>query len=132
MLAEALSLGAELGVLPTVMRPALQNGPTDSRTLRELEEMRFTWYEKDIDNAVKMAATVDRELVLSPFVAAMRDIDLPGDGALLAGRGRRSPDPLGSAQGRQPQPVRSSASEIPYVSRTATPSPSSRNTAWSV
>ena len=87
-LAEALSLGAELGVPPTVLRPALQNGPTDSRTLRELEEMRFTWYEKDIDNAVKMAATVDRELVLSPFVRRlMRDIDVPAMAALLEDRG---------------------------------------------
>jgi 3-hydroxyisobutyrate dehydrogenase-like beta-hydroxyacid dehydrogenase len=88
VLAEALSLGAELGVPPTVMRPALQNGPTDSRTLRELEEMRFTWYEKDIDNAVKMAAAIDRELVLSPFVQRlMRDIDVPKMAALLADRG---------------------------------------------
>jgi 3-hydroxyisobutyrate dehydrogenase-like beta-hydroxyacid dehydrogenase len=88
VLAEALSLGAELGVPPTVMRPALQNGPTDSRTLRELEEMRFTWYEKDIDNAVKMAATIDRSLVLSPFVQKlMRDIDVPTMAALLEDRG---------------------------------------------
>jgi 3-hydroxyisobutyrate dehydrogenase-like beta-hydroxyacid dehydrogenase len=88
VLAEALSLGAELGVPPSVLRPALQNGPTDSRTLRELEEMRFTWYEKDIDNAVKMAATVHRELVLSPFVQRlMRDIDVPKMAALLADRG---------------------------------------------
>jgi 3-hydroxyisobutyrate dehydrogenase-like beta-hydroxyacid dehydrogenase len=88
VLAEALSLGAELGVPPTVMRPALQNGPTDSRTLRELEEMRFTWYEKDIDNAVTMAATIDRSLVLSPFVQRlMRDIDVPKMAALLEDRG---------------------------------------------
>lgn len=88
VLAEALSLGAELGVPATVMRPALANGPTDSRTLRELEEMRFTWYEKDIDNAVTMAATVDRELVLSPFVQKlMRDIDVPRMAALLEDRG---------------------------------------------
>jgi 3-hydroxyisobutyrate dehydrogenase-like beta-hydroxyacid dehydrogenase len=88
VLAEALSLGAEMGVPPAVMRPALANGPTDSRTLRELEEMRFTWYEKDIDNAVKMAATVDRELVLSPFVQRlMRDIDVPKMAALLEDRG---------------------------------------------
>jgi 3-hydroxyisobutyrate dehydrogenase-like beta-hydroxyacid dehydrogenase len=88
VLAEALSLGAELGVPPTVMRPALVNGPTDSRTLRELEDMRFTWYEKDIDNAVRMAATIDRELVLSTFVQRlMRDIDVPKMAALLADRG---------------------------------------------
>jgi 3-hydroxyisobutyrate dehydrogenase-like beta-hydroxyacid dehydrogenase len=86
--AEALSLGAQLGVPVSVLRTALENGPTDSRTLRELQEMRFTWYEKDIDNAVQMAATVDRELVLSTFVQRlMRDIDVPKMAALLADRG---------------------------------------------
>ena len=88
VLAEALSLGAELGVPPSVLRPALQNGGTDSRTLRELQEMRFTWYEKDIDNAVAMSATVGRDLVVSRFVQRlMRDIDVPAMAALLAGRG---------------------------------------------
>jgi len=88
VLAEALSLGAELGVPVSVMRPVLEDGPADSRTLRELQEMRFTWYEKDIDIAVRMAATVDRELVLSTFVQRlMRDIDVPKMAALLADRG---------------------------------------------
>src|SRR6185503_11017561 len=88
VLAEALSLGAELGVPVSVMRPVLEDGPADSRTLRELQEMRFTWYEKDIDIAVRMAATVDRELVLSTFVQRlMRDIDVPKMSALLADRG---------------------------------------------
>ena len=86
--AEALSLGAELGVPVGVLRPVLENGPVDSRTLRELQEMRFTWYEKDIDTAVQMAATVGRELVLSTFVQRlMRDIDVPRMAALLADRG---------------------------------------------
>ena len=50
--------------------------------------MRFTWYEKDIDNAVAMSATVDRELVVSRFVRRlMRDIDVPAMAALLAGHG---------------------------------------------
>ena len=88
VLAEALSLGAELGVPPSVLRPVLQQGGTDSRTLRELEKMRFTWYEKDIDIATRMAATVDRELVLAPFVQRlMRDVDPPAIAALLADRG---------------------------------------------
>lgn len=86
--AEALSLGAELGLPVGVLRPVLENGPVDSRTLRELQEMRFTWYEKDIDTAVQMAATVGRELVLSTFVQRlMRDIDVPKMAALLADRG---------------------------------------------
>ena len=86
--AEALSLGAELGVPVGVMRSVRADGPADSRTLRELQEMRFTWYEKDIDTAVQMAATVGRELVLSTFVQRlMRDIDMPKMAALLADRG---------------------------------------------
>jgi 3-hydroxyisobutyrate dehydrogenase-like beta-hydroxyacid dehydrogenase len=88
VLAEALSLGAELGVPVGVLRPVLEDGPADSRTLRELQEMRFTWYEKDIDTAVQMAATVDRELVLATFVQRlMREIDVPTMAALLADRG---------------------------------------------
>jgi 3-hydroxyisobutyrate dehydrogenase-like beta-hydroxyacid dehydrogenase len=88
VLAEALSLGAELGVPPAVLRPALQHGGTDSRTLRELQEMRFTWYEKDIDNAVAMAGTVGRNLVVSRFVQRlMRDVDVPAVAALLDGSG---------------------------------------------
>jgi 3-hydroxyisobutyrate dehydrogenase-like beta-hydroxyacid dehydrogenase len=88
VLAEALSLGAELGVPVSVMRPVLEDGPADSRTLRELQKMRFTWYEKDIDTAVEMAATVGRELMLSTFVQRlMRDIDVPKMAALLADRG---------------------------------------------
>ncbi len=88
VLAEALSLGAELGVPPSLMRPALVAGPSDSRTLRELEDMRFTWYEKDIDNAKEMAATVNRELVLSRYVQKlMRSVTVAGMADLLADEG---------------------------------------------
>jgi 3-hydroxyisobutyrate dehydrogenase-like beta-hydroxyacid dehydrogenase len=137
LLAEALSLGAELGVPVSVMRRVLESGPADSRTLRELQEMRFTWYEKDIDVAVRMAATVGRELVLSTFVQRlMRDIDVPKMAALLADRGtveltgtlEAAPAPTvhartappGRPQPRRSSPPsgrptrsRSSASEIP-------------------
>ena len=83
---EALSLGQELGIRPQQMRPALYTGPTDSRTLREMEQMRFTWYEKDIDNAVDMAASVDRTLIFSPVVQKlMRGINVTNVASLLAG-----------------------------------------------
>ncbi|MFD7443670.1 NAD-binding protein [Streptomyces sp. NPDC059909] len=83
---EALSLGLELGISPERMRPALYNGPTDSRTLRELEEMRFTWYEKDTDNAISMAAEIDRTLYFNPIVGEfMRGINVKNVAALLAG-----------------------------------------------
>ena len=59
---EALELGRRLGVDVPTLRRALMSGPTDSRTLRELEQMRFTWHAKDLANAFAMAAVVDVEL----------------------------------------------------------------------
>ena len=83
---EALSLGLELGIAPELMRPALNTGPTDSRTLREIEEMRFTWTEKDNDNAVEMASAVDRTLIFSPLVQKlMRGINVANVESLLTG-----------------------------------------------
>jgi 3-hydroxyisobutyrate dehydrogenase-like beta-hydroxyacid dehydrogenase len=83
---EALSLGLELGIAPELMRPALNTGPTESRTLREIEEMRFTWYEKDIDNTVEMASAVDRTLIFSPLVQKlMRGINVANVENLLTG-----------------------------------------------
>lgn len=85
---EALSLGSELGVSPVVMREALKVGTTDSRTLRELEDMKFTWYEKDTDNAVVMAAEVGRELGFTEVVRGyMREINVDNVAQLLEGRG---------------------------------------------
>ena len=84
---EALSLGLELGVTPEQLRPALGNGPTDSRTLHELEDMRFTWYEKDTDNALAMADQVDRTLYFTPIVREfMRGINVDNVAALLDGK----------------------------------------------
>lgn len=84
---EALSLGLELGVAPEQLRPALGHGPTDSRTLHELEDMRFTWYEKDTDNALAMAEQVGRTLHFTPIVRElMRGIDVDNVAALLEGR----------------------------------------------
>lgn len=83
-IAEALSLGSRLGVPPELMRPALAAGPTDSRTLREIELMRLTWYVKDIDNAQRMARTVDMPLPLTDEVRRLMDhITVPGIAALL-------------------------------------------------
>ena len=85
---EALSLGSELGVSPVVMREALKVGTTDSRTLRELEDMNFTWYEKDTDNAVAMAAEVGRDLGFTEVVRGyMREINVDNVAQLLEGRG---------------------------------------------
>jgi 3-hydroxyisobutyrate dehydrogenase-like beta-hydroxyacid dehydrogenase len=83
-LAEALSLGAACGVAPAQLRAALATGPTDSRGLHDLEQMRFTWFEKDIDNAVRMAAGVGRGLPLGTRVQQlMRSVDVAGMAELL-------------------------------------------------
>lgn len=59
---EALELGRQLGVPVSAMRTALMDGTTDSRTLRDLEHMRFTWYAKDLANAFAMAEGLDLDL----------------------------------------------------------------------
>jgi 3-hydroxyisobutyrate dehydrogenase-like beta-hydroxyacid dehydrogenase len=59
---ESMRLAADLGVEPSVLRAALELGPTDSRALREIEYMRFTWYAKDIDIAEELAEPVGRDL----------------------------------------------------------------------
>jgi 3-hydroxyisobutyrate dehydrogenase len=78
---ESLRLAERLGVDPARLRAALEEGPTDSRTLREMEQMRFTWYVKDIEIAQELAggvgmelpvATVSRRLMDSISVASMK------------------------------------------------------------
>jgi 3-hydroxyisobutyrate dehydrogenase-like beta-hydroxyacid dehydrogenase len=78
---EALRLGEAYGLDVPAVRRALMDGPTDSRTLRELEQMRFTWWAKDIENAYRMAeqvgmplrvAPVSREVMATTPLAAVR------------------------------------------------------------
>ncbi len=69
---EALLFGQRLGVAPTKLREALKDGPTDSRTLREIEQMRFTWHKKDLANAFAMAQTVEPPIEL-PVAATARE-----------------------------------------------------------
>jgi 3-hydroxyisobutyrate dehydrogenase-like beta-hydroxyacid dehydrogenase len=59
---EALRMADGLGVAPSALRAALQEGGTDSRTLRELELMHFTWYAKDLAIAHDLAAQIGLEL----------------------------------------------------------------------
>jgi 3-hydroxyisobutyrate dehydrogenase-like beta-hydroxyacid dehydrogenase len=58
VITEALALGAKLGVEVSKLRPALQDASVDSRTLRELETMRFTWHAKDLADALRMGEQV--------------------------------------------------------------------------
>lgn len=68
LIVEALELGAALGVPAARLRRALYDGPTDGRTLHDLEEFRLTWWAKDLDNAFSMADQVDGELPVSRLV----------------------------------------------------------------
>lgn len=59
---ESFRLAAAYGLEPAALRAALRQGGTDSRTLRELELMKFTWWDKDISVAESMAAAVGEPL----------------------------------------------------------------------
>ncbi len=52
---EALGLARRAGLSVPLLRQALMDGPTDSRTLRELEQMRLTWHVKDLANTADLA-----------------------------------------------------------------------------
>jgi 3-hydroxyisobutyrate dehydrogenase-like beta-hydroxyacid dehydrogenase len=85
---EALSLVEAYGLSVPAVRAALQQGPTDSRTLRELEQMRLTWHAKDLANARAMAAAVGRSLPLAETVRErMLAITVDDLAGLLAGAG---------------------------------------------
>ena len=70
---EAFQMAAKLGVSPAALRAALVEGGTDSATMRELELMRFTWYAKDIANAVQMADEVRMGLPVATLVGQLMD-----------------------------------------------------------
>ncbi|WP_170225769.1 NAD(P)-dependent oxidoreductase [Pseudonocardia cypriaca] len=84
--AQALELGRRLGGDVQKLRMAMQDSPTDSRTLREMDQMRFTWFEKDIANAEKMAAGTGADLSMArTALAFMRTFDIDAALRLLAG-----------------------------------------------
>ena len=92
---EALELARRAGVSVPVLRAALQDGPTDSRTLRELEQMRLTWHAKDLANAADLAARVGMDIPVAETaraVMARTSVDdvarLLADGPLRAEGGR--------------------------------------------
>lgn len=68
---ESFRLAEAYGLNPVALRAALMEGGTDSRTLRELEHMRFTWFAKDIDTAQDMAAEVGVELPVAGMSRAL-------------------------------------------------------------
>jgi 3-hydroxyisobutyrate dehydrogenase-like beta-hydroxyacid dehydrogenase len=83
---EALELGRRYGLDVPTLRAALMDGPTDSRTLRELEQMRFTWHAKDLANAEAMAAAVELPLPVADTAReVMKTVTVAGVAALLDG-----------------------------------------------
>lgn len=70
---EALELGRRYGLDVPTLRRALMDGPTDSRTLRELEHMRFTWHAKDLANAEAMACGVGLDLPVAATARAVME-----------------------------------------------------------
>jgi 3-hydroxyisobutyrate dehydrogenase-like beta-hydroxyacid dehydrogenase len=83
---EALELARRAGVDVPVLRRALMDGPTDSRTLRELEQMRLTWYAKDLANTAALASEVDLATPVAETARrVMHDVTVAGVARLLAG-----------------------------------------------
>ncbi len=81
---EALRMAEGLGVAAPALRRALQEGPTDSRTLRELEHMRYTWYVKDITIAQELAAGIGMSLPVAALSRCLMDgVTVPATHQLL-------------------------------------------------
>jgi 3-hydroxyisobutyrate dehydrogenase-like beta-hydroxyacid dehydrogenase len=84
---EALELGRRYGLDVPTLRAALMSGPTDSRTLRELEQMRFTWHAKDLANAAAMAEAVELPLPVADTAReVMKSVTVATVAALLDDR----------------------------------------------
>ena len=82
---ESLELGRRYGLDVPTLRRALLDGPTASRTLAELEQMRFTWHAKDLANAEVMAEAIGLALpVAATSRTAMTAITVPQVAELLA------------------------------------------------
>jgi 3-hydroxyisobutyrate dehydrogenase-like beta-hydroxyacid dehydrogenase len=85
-IAQALELGRRLGGDVPRLRRALQDSPTDSRTLREMDQMRFTWFEKDIANAEVMAEGTGADLsAVRSAREFLRGFDIAAARRLLGG-----------------------------------------------
>ena len=72
---EALVLGWKLGLEVSTLREALQDASVDSHTLRKIHLMPMTWPEKDLANAIAIAADIGEELPVARMVRqAMKGI----------------------------------------------------------
>lgn len=83
---EALELARRAGVAVPALRRALMDSPTDSRTLRELDQMRLTWHAKDLANTAALAERVGLDIPVAETArAVMRGITVADVHRLLAG-----------------------------------------------
>ncbi|MCE7006988.1 NAD(P)-dependent oxidoreductase [Kibdelosporangium philippinense] len=94
---EALELARRGGVDVPVLRRALMDGPTDSRTLRELEQMRLTWHAKDLANTAELANEVGLDIPIARTARqVMRGITAADVARLLTGGPLHGPDHMES------------------------------------
>ena len=92
-IAEAFGLAASWGLSVPALRAALQAGPTDSRTMRELELMRLTWHVKDMANAQRLSRSLGTELPVAETVRrVMLETTVDGLAALLTTESRSDPN----------------------------------------
>ncbi len=84
---EALELARRAGVSVPALRRALQDGPTDSRTLRELEQMRLTWHAKDLANTADLAARVGMDIPVAETARSLMQGIRVADVSRLLGDG---------------------------------------------
>jgi len=68
---EALLFGRRMGVDPSKLRAALADSPAQSRTIAEIDRMRFTWWKKDIDNAHLMAEPIGYAMPVTDLVYSL-------------------------------------------------------------
>lgn len=82
---EALRIVARAGLSVPTVRRALQDGPADSRALRELDRMKLTWWRKDLDGSRELALSVGVAHRVGDLCATlMPDIGVAELSALLA------------------------------------------------
>jgi 3-hydroxyisobutyrate dehydrogenase-like beta-hydroxyacid dehydrogenase len=85
---EAFRFAEKLGVSGKALRAALQQGSTDSATLREMEHMRFTWYKKDLEIAQRLAGENGVALPVAELTRVlMDDVTVPGTATLFGVEG---------------------------------------------
>jgi 3-hydroxyisobutyrate dehydrogenase-like beta-hydroxyacid dehydrogenase len=91
---EALDLARSHGLSVPAVRAALFDALTDSRTLRELERMRLTWWAKDLDSVERLGHEIGRPMPVADMCRArMPSITVGSLAELLVGEPADDPTP---------------------------------------